>query len=384
MARSLRLAAPLLWSVVACASPSPPNEPSTSTSTTPPPLMTSSGPSSASPATTSGPPSAGRSATFEALGAKLQARLTLDSATIMVSEPSYMTLEVTHLAGPPVLLHASWMGRNGLGRPENYDVQVSGPKGEPLALLESGPSFGGQSWFADVSPSKSFKVRLFLPSYVRFTGPGRHSYRLKTTWPVHLTKDSPATDVPVSVETSLEVVPDDSAKLGALIDAVAATASSKDDAADEALTKLLAFTDPRVVPQLVKLAASNDYTRRMQATRALGTWNDDRALEAIKKAAASKGTDFDPAQYASDALREQTAQLVRVTAAQALSQSPHPKAWDALLAMRSDPYPSVRLTVLQKAATLDPKIGGPIVKSMLSDKDALVRGEAKRLSEPKK
>lgn len=367
----------------ACSGPSeaPPLEPSSARSAEPS-LSTSAAPSPSAreSAQLAAPPAKAASpTTFEVHGAKLKAELTFDAPTVMVGEPSYATLRVTHVSGPPVLLYASWMGRNQFGRPENYELTFLDGQGAPVAYPPVTMAFGGQSWLAEVKPDQAFKARLFLPAWTLFKASGRHTVRLTTTWPVHRAKDDVPTDVKVSVEAAIDVVPADAAKLGALIDGWAAKATSE----DEAFTKLLAIEDPRVVPHFVALATSKSYTHRMQATRALGEWNEDGALAALVAASKTRGADLDPAQYTSDALREQSADLVRVTAAQTLAASPHPKALEALLAMKSDPYASVRLTVLQKAATLDPKIGGPIVKAMLADKDALVRQEAQRLSAKK-
>ncbi|MEO6574532.1 MAG: hypothetical protein ABIP89_11885 [Polyangiaceae bacterium] len=73
-----------------------------------------------------------------------------------------------------------------------------------------------------------------------------------------------------------------------------------------------------------------------------------------------------------------------MSAAQALAVSPHPKAWDALWALRADAEANVRLTVLHALAKKDFPDETARLKLFETDASAMVRGEAQRYLREKK
>jgi hypothetical protein len=305
----------------------------------------------------------------------------MDKPAILMSEPTYAKAIVKNRSAVPLTLQASWMGRNRLGRPENYTLEAIDASGKAVPTPDPGPQMGGLSWEAALTTDKSFETRLFLPSWAPFTAPGRYTIGLRTTLPLRRDAGAPWTEIPVVAQAVLTVLPDDAATLGQIIDSAAARVKPGDD---EPIQILSAIRDPRVVPHFAALLASNNYSQKYEAIRALGTWNDDRALSALKGAMATQAADLDAGGYTTESLREQSAQQLRLAVAQALSESPHPGALELLLKMKNDAYEGVRLTVVHKAAKIDPAVGAPLLKAMARDANALVRGEAQRYLREKK
>ena len=183
----------------------------------------------------------------------------------------------------------------------------------------------------------------------------------------------------VFLQTSVEVVADDAQALGKVIESLAQTANGPNhDQAEQALPKLAAIKDPRTVPVWLAIADKPNYTMRFKAIRALATIDDDRALAALVKASKTQASDLDPKGFTTEKLRIQSADQVRLSAAQALSESPHNGALDALLVLEQDRDPSVRLTVLHRAAKLKNARGDAVIKRLLSDPSSMVSGEARR------
>lgn len=72
---------------------------------------------------------------------------------------------------------------------------------------------------------------------------------------------------------------------------------------------------------------------------------------------------------------------VRQSCAQALSASPHPKAWRVLLSMKADALQGVRLTVLHALARRPCAQTAQLIRQMTNDPSKVVRDEAKRYLE---
>jgi hypothetical protein len=316
-------------------------------------------------------------ARYDVLGATLEVELVVDRPSIMVSEPIYVRALVHNRSDTPVVMQASWMGRNGLGRPENYTITAIDSGGGAVPSPEAGPQMGGQSWEAELTRDKGFETKLFLPSWAPFTAAGTYELVFETTLPVRAADGTDFTQLPVSARAALTVIADDEAKLGAVIEAAAARASAR-DGDHEDLRVLGTIRDPRVIPHLAALMASDQYTKRFQSAVVLGTWNDDRALAALKGAMNTQAADFDPAGYTTEELRAQSAEQLRLVVAQALSESPHPGAQALLLTMNADPYYGVRLTVVHELSTMDPARARPLLQAFTKDAHATVAGEAKR------
>ncbi|HUH03474.1 MAG TPA: HEAT repeat domain-containing protein, partial [Kofleriaceae bacterium] len=324
-----------------------------------------------------GPAAAPEPATYEVLGATLEVELLPTQPAIMISEPIYVRAVIHNRSDVPLVMQASWMGRNGLGRPENYQLEATDAAGTAVPIPDAGPQMGGKSWEVELTRAKPFEANLFLPSWAPFATPGNYQLRFGTTLQVRDPAGTDWTELPVATMAPLTVVADDDAKLAQLIERLATRAAAP-DSDHEDLRVLGTIRDPRVVPHLAALMTSNQYPKRFQAAVVLGTWNDDRALAALKGAMTTQASDLDPAGYTTDELREQSAAQLRLTIAQALSSSPHPDARDLLLSMKADPYSGVRLTVVHALSTVDPARAKPLLQTFAKDPDPMVAGEAKR------
>lgn len=316
-------------------------------------------------------------AIYQALGATLEVELVPNQAAIMVSEPIYVRAVIHNRSDTPLVMQASWMGRNGLGRPENYQLDATDAADVAVPVPEAGPQMGGQSWEVGLTRAKPFEAVLFLPSWAPFSAPGSYQLRFGTTLTIREPAGTDWTELPVAAGAPLTVVADDDARLGQLIERLGARAAAA-DSDHEDLRALGTIRDPRVVPHLSALMTSGQYTKRFQAGVVLGTWNDDRALEALTGAMNTQASDLDPAGYTTDELRVQSAAQLRLTVAQSLSSSPHPGAKELLLSMKADPYSGVRLTVVHALSTVAPARARPLLQAFAKDPDPMVAGEARR------
>lgn len=307
----------------------------------------------------------------------LEVTLAPEKAEIMVSEPTYLRVQVRTRSQAALTLQASWMGRNSLGRPENYDIEAIDNNGKVVPVPAPGPQFGGKSWDVVLSHDKDFETRLFLPSWAPFTEPGTYELRFTSTLPVRSSEHAEWTQVSVRASVTLQVIADDHVRLGELIEHVATRAKAR-NSDHEDLRVLTTIQDERVLPHLAALLRSDQYSKRFSAAVALGTWNDQRALDALERASTTRAADFALDGYTTEELRAQSAAQLRLTVAQALSESPHPDALPLLLRMKSDDYEGVRLTVVHKISKLPPARSKAMLRAFAKDRDPTVAGEAKR------
>lgn len=316
-------------------------------------------------------------------GARFRVSLATDAPSAFVGEPVYMTLEFFNPSAEPIELEMAWMGRNSLGRPENFTVRVEDPRGALLPTRDAGPSFGGRSWRQRVRAGERHAVRLLLAQWAITTAPGRHAVSVRTEITARTVggADGVAT---IEARTALDVVPASADAMGALLERLERAASRVDGskASEEASRALLfgGIRDPRIVDVFVRQAQRPLHGDSTGYLFALGSWNDDRAVAALERALRVTAADLDPSRYANDSLRQMSADSLRLSAAQALGMNEHPRAMTVLLTLRSDTNQSVRLTVMQRAAARLPRAQSePIVRGMLDDRVEIVRGEAARL-----
>lgn len=314
--------------------------------------------------------------TFTVGGKPLTASLTTSKASLMVREPGYAILE---FVGDGVELEVAWMGRNGMGRPDNYRVTLFGPDGAALAVPDAGPQFGGQSWHVTPTAAKPFEQRLMLAHWVEGLAPGKHTVHVETMVRAHRVGDAAWQELQVALDVPLEVVADDPAALGALIIKLGDQAVGTNyDESEEAIRQLGVIRDPRVVAQWLRIVAQPSYTHKQSAVRGLAAWPDDAALAAIVQVTRTQAADLPADRYTTEELRVQSAGQLRLTAAQALADSKHPGASAALLGLKADPDSSVRLTVLHHAAKISEPAGLEIIRLYTRDAAQIVRGEAER------
>lgn len=323
-------------------------------------------------------------ATEYTIGAtRFRVSLRTDAPTAFVGEPMYMTLEFENPGAEQIELEMAWMGRNGLGRPENFTIRVEDGRGEVLPTRDAGPSFGGLSWRQRVGARERHAVRLLLAQWAITATPGRHTVALRTEIAARV---AGAQDARTTIEarTQFDVVPANADAVGALLERLEQTAARVDGSkpSEEASRALLfgGIRDPRIVDVYARLAHRPLHGDTAGYLFALGGWNDERAVAALERALRVTAADLDPSRYANDSLRRMSADSLRLSAAQALGMNEHPRAMTVLLTLRADSNYSTRLTVMQRAAARLPRAQAePIVRSMLNDRAEIVRGEAARL-----
>lgn len=313
-------------------------------------------------------------AEFTVDGATLRVSLVPDEPSSMVGAPVWATLVLQNTGPIAATVELSWMGRNALGRPDNYEISVRDERGARLATPDAGPSFGGLSSSVTIAPGAAQRRRLFLNLWADIAQPGTYTFALRTTL---ATRGASAQAAPLEVraEATVTMRAQSPSELSAVIAALEARATRLDEEAARSLTQI---RDPRVIDALVRLSSRPGSSSTMAYLSALARFDDERSVSAIERALAVSARDLDPARYTTDALREQSAQSLRYSAAVALSECPHPRALAALLSLQRDPNDNIRLAVVHRASRMPPADGAPILRAMQSDRSPLVAGEAQR------
>lgn len=313
-------------------------------------------------------------AEFAVDGATLRVSLVPDERETMVGAPLWATFIVQNTGSIAADVELSWMGRNALGRPDNYEITVRDGDGHTLPTPDAGPSFGGVSSHVTIAPGATQRRRLFLNLWADITTPGAYTFALRTTL---ATRGASARSAPLAVraEASVTLRAQSESATSALIASLEARAARRDEEAARSLTQI---RDPRVIDALVRLTARPNSSSTMSYLSALARFNDDRAVSALERALHVSARDLDPAGYTTDALREQSAQSLRYSAAVALSECAHPRALALLLALQGDDNDNVRLLVVHRASRLPAAEGTPILRAMQGDRSAMVAGEAQR------
>jgi hypothetical protein len=311
----------------------------------------------------------------------LSVQLIPEKPTFMASEPTHATLVFSAPKGA-VEMEDAWEGRNALGRPENYRLVFIDARGARVPVPEIKLSFGGMSTHVVVKPEKDHAVRLLLPLWAERLTPGRYTIRCESTIPARAVipgrPGAPMRALEVAIEAQVVVVPDDAKALDALVEAIGTRAVGDGDDASEAIRKLRAVRDRRVVAQWIRVSLVPEYEHKFWAARELAAWDEDRAFEVLVRVSRTRPEDLPAGGYGSEGMRIESAGMLRQTAAVALSTSQHRGALEGLLAMKADMYPAVRLTVLHRAAKLPDDEALPLLQAFATDSDEMVRTEAKR------
>jgi hypothetical protein len=356
-------------------------QPAQTQTTTQTPVVTTD--ASATPKTHApSPPSVGKG-TFAIGGRELVVTLTIDRSTILASEPVHATFAIAAAdRAKAAEIEASWFVSNDLGRPDSYTFTLVAADGTevPERKVAFTGMGNGPSQNIDLS-QRDHQTRLLVAKWVQAPiAPGTYKLRAEMKSQGRLSAKGPWEPFVAMAEAPLVVVADDPGELDALIVALETQALAKAnwDRAGEAVRELVEIRDPRVVPSLVRICESDDYEHIFTAIMALGDFTDDRALAALVHTSTLAPSALDPARYTTDALRVQSAAALRHATAVALSESPNPKALDALFAMKDDADSSVRLTVLHRAARLPDPTGLALIQGFTKDPAPIVVGEANR------
>jgi hypothetical protein len=355
---ALLLGAGALW--LGCEAPRPPpvaiSNSSASSATTP-----SAMPSSTPPASAPAASSAAASPTFEsqAHGCALSTTLRADKTRLLPGEPVFVTFRVATPCGRKLAVLDGGDYRNRLGRANSFRLTVVSAAGEVVPVIDPGPEFGGLMGPVEASP-RPFEKRLLVAHWVELTKPGVYTITVEKALLVGEAMTADEKDkvaVPMKVSTTVEVLPASAEQLGQMIDALGQQAS-RDQEHAEPLQALLTIKDARAVPHLIRLTEQPSVSRRMSGVMGLRPFGTDEALAALVKALETKE--------------------LRLTTAQVLAENPHPKAWDALWALRTDSDDNIRLTVLHRLARRQAPDTEARLKEFEKDRATMIQGEAQR------
>ena len=295
-------------------------------------------------------------------GCSIEATFTPDKSTFVQGAPVFTTFRVATICDKPLWVLDGGDYRNRLGRANSFAVTAVGGDGRSIAPIDSGPQFGGIIAPHAIQRDKPFEKRLLIAHWVDFPHPGQFALAVEKMLEIgeSMTPHSQGkARVPVSASAHIRVEPASPTKLGIAIDSLGAELFSEGDRApNEALAALAMVHDVRVVPYLVRFVLGRPNPRKSNAVWPLSQFTTDEALAGIVHALAVEG--------------------LRLTAAQVLGESAHPKAWDALWALRSNQDENVRLTVLHALAKRNFADELSRLSLFENDASAIVRGEAKR------
>jgi hypothetical protein len=314
--------------------------------------------------------------------AALRATLELDKNVIMIGEPIYIRLVVHNPSAQDLQTTEGGNQRNHLGRFDDYKVVVVDEKGQALPVPSSAPSFGGITWAPKIPARGAHTQELFLPNWVTFTRPGRYTITCSRSFKIRrFARDDwfgeGGREVRLSARARITVTPADPKRMGELIDRLGKGMLGRhSDVKDRAIRKLGVIDDARVIPWYVRAIRSRRYELKFAGVTQLAKFNNDAALEGIKLAIKSSARDFDDATTAK--IAASLADNIRQAVANSLSESKHPRAWGLLLSMRTDPYSSIRLTVLHALAKRNTRADRVLIEKMTADRSKMVRDEARR------
>lgn len=285
-----------------------------------------------------------------------------DEPTIVVGEPVYLTVRLTTGCAQTLAVLDGGDYRNRLGRAQTFEIRVADEAGKDLALIDAGPDFGGLMGPRPLAVGKPFEKRLLLAHWASFETPGRYRIRLKKDFRIGQAMTPDEADkqiVPLAITTTIDVQRATPDAIGAVIARLATgLASNADHAPEEALAALSTMQDARVVPHFVRLVNGPRTSLRPGGIMGLARYATDEALAGIVTGLGVDG--------------------MRLTAAQTLGSSVHPKAWDALWPLRTDPDANVRLTVLHALAKQDGVDVPTKLVAFKKDAAPIVAGEAAR------
>ncbi|NUP09428.1 MAG: HEAT repeat domain-containing protein [Polyangiaceae bacterium] len=360
----------LVLSAIGCAS-----SPTASTEQTQPALVTATVTaepvaSTSSSADVGAKPVAPNMMRTSAFGCPLAISLEADKRQFTAGEPVFLSFTVSTTCERTVNVIDGGDYRNRFGRPESYNLSALGNDGSIIDPIDVGPQFGGLMGPRAVKPTEPFVKRLLVAHWLTFDKPGRYTIRVEKTLSIGQPADrdmKALQEVPAKLAIDVDVLPASNVALGAVIYELGARLLETGERAEEAERALSMVQDERVVAHYVKAMkqAKPGSSFGHSAIWVLKAFATDEAFKALE-----------------DALSDSSLHLA---AAQAISESKHPKAFEKLWSLRHDKDPNVRLTVVHELGKRDDADSTKKLNLMLQDVDALVHQEAQRyLSERKK
>jgi hypothetical protein len=303
----------------------------------------------------------------------VQIRLTPDKNTIMLGEPLFFAFELTNLSGEELCLAVGGDYRNTYGRPNSFMVLVKDDQGKNLPQFDL-ILMGGLSGCDAIQSGATYTVRLFLAHWAKIERTG--SYRIDVARSMELFSWEPDSKKPkyswtASVNAEFTVVPADENKMGGVINSLGSVMLDSSDprAADSAMA-LASIQDKRTITYFAEAlhkfgdfqalnSPKGEYTIAARAIVALATYDDDRAIEALRDAMDSQSED------------------VRWKVANAFGDSRHKSAIKLLLKMQDDYFWMVRVRVAQRLKTVKTRESQAALQKLLKDGVKEVREAAK-------
>jgi hypothetical protein len=314
---------------------------------------------------------------------QIEVKLMPDKPTIMLGEPVYLSFVVQNNSDQDLQVIIGGDYRNALGRPESFAVTVIGEDGKPVSQPDAGPGMGGLLGPQKIPARGSYTFKLFLLHWATFEKTGsysivaRRTMRLSRYIPGRWNAKEQTTDMQAQASATVEIVSQDREKMGEVIQDLGTTMLGGNyDKAESAAYSLSYIQDERVIPYFIKALATNNYSLKFSALGALAKFNDEAAFQALKRGLETKGEDI--GDTTTKEVANQLADNIRLTAAAALSRSPHPGAIPFLLSKRDDPLEGVRITILHVLGKMRPEEAIPVLQEMTQDKDKRVSDEAIR------
>lgn len=280
--------------------------------------------------------------------------LTPEKKQFLAGEPIYLDFRISNSTEQEWSITEGGDYRNQYNRPESFTLTATVADGQAIAELPNDFNMGGMVAAHSIPAHGQYTFKLFLPSWLPLTKPGKYTITAtrtlsaapgKLTFPAFGEAEQ---RFETTATADVEVLPPDAQKLGVLIrqwgDAMRRGLTGGDKAAAEVRRKLAALNDPRVVPYFAAAVRQKHF----EGLEVLGRYNDDEALKALALAF-DTGPD-DITNTTTHELAVERANQIRYTVALALAQSPHPGAVPLLLKHWNDPYAPVRDTILQRTS----------------------------------
>ena len=306
-----------------------------------------------------------------------QINLRPDKQTIMLGEPLFIAFEVTNLSGEKVCLSVGGDYRNRFGRPDRFRVSLKHEDGAEVPQLEV-IGLGGLVGCESIESGATYTVRLFLSHWATIERTGSYHVNVKRQMDFSAYGDAafsfsrkPKYSMLADVNAGFTVVPSDENKVGEVINSLGSIMLDiSNPRAKESAMALASIQDKRVISYFAEalrkfgdveseLDWSGEGYVTSEAVAALGTYDDDRAIEALQSAMNSRNQD------------------TRLHVATALGDDPHRDAIKLLLQMQDDSYWFVRLRVAQGLKKVNTQESFATLRKLLKDKKEEVRNAAR-------
>jgi hypothetical protein len=307
-------------------------------------------------------------------GATIEVSVRPEKETILLGEPVYVIFEVRNLSNETFMFQDSGDYRNRLGRPESYRISAKRKDGKEVPVPEIALGFGGLIGTWTIQSQGEYRRKLFLPLWAPIEKPGVYRISLRKFLPLKNRQTKLGSPIQAEVETTIEVLPPDEARLGNVITEIGARMLDSDDDTSKDATYAMTFIkDRRTIPFFIRVLEDAEQVEpghfHIQNVRnagsALASYAENDTLAGLEKAAASINDE------------------IRLAIADGLCLGKHPKARALLATMWKDSFWFVRLRVAQGLQKETSSVEyRKILEALARDENEEVRKTAKQALEP--